>query len=448
MSKRLGNAVDPFGAINKYGADAVRWYMLTNSSPWDNLKFDEDGVDEIRRKFFGTLYNTYSFFALYANVDGWQPADQDIRHCSGLTEIDQWILSRLNTLIKEVTEYYESYEPTRAGRAISDFVQEMLSNWYVRLNRKRFWGGEMNDDKQAAYLTLYTCLKTVAQLMAPIAPFYADRLYRDLTSQTVHLSFFPKADEELINPYLEQCMQLAQQATSMILSLRKRANKKVRQPLQKAVIPAVDKQIAEQLQHVSELIRTEVNIKELLIVDSDSQAVRLVKKIKPNFKVLGKKVGAQMKAVAQEIAQMSQEQIAALEQSGSWQLSSAPYCLTLEDVDIITEDMPGWLVQTEGLMTIALDIEVSEELREEGIARELINRIQNLRKASGLEITDRINISIHSQEEADKAIEHFRDYICSQVLAESLNITTEDLQDAELIDLDEFKLSLTIKPVR
>ncbi len=448
MSKRLGNAVDPFGAINKYGADAVRWYMLTNSSPWDNLKFDEDGVDEIRRKFFGTLYNTYSFFALYANVDGWQPTDQDIRHCSGLTEIDQWILSRLNTLVKEVTEYYESYEPTRAGRAISDFVQEMLSNWYVRLNRKRFWGGEMNDDKQAAYLTLYTCLKTVAQLMAPIAPFYADRLYRDLTSQTVHLSSFPKADEELINPYLEQCMQLAQQATSMILSLRKRANKKVRQPLQKAVIPAVDKQMAEQLQHVSELIRTEVNIKELLIVDSDSQAVRLVKKIKPNFKVLGKKVGAQMKAVAQEIAQMSQEQIAALEQSGSWQLSSAPYCLTLEDVDIITEDMPGWLVQTEGLMTIALDIEVSEDLREEGIARELINRIQNLRKASGLEITDRINISIHSQEEADKAIEHFRDYICSQVLAESLNITTEDLQDAELIDLDEFKLSLTIKPVR
>ena len=335
MSKRLGNAVDPFGALDKYGADPVRWYMLTNSSPWENLKFDPEGVDEIRRKFFGTLYNTYSFFALYANVDGWAATPNQTgetltrenrietisRAKAEQTEIDKWILSKLNSLVKEVTEAYEAYEPTKAGRAISDFVQDDLSNWYVRLNRKRFWGGEMNADKQAAYETLYTCLKTVAQLMAPNAPFFADRLYRDLTDETVHLSTWPKADEALINKTLERQMYLAQQATSMILSLRKRAEKNVRQPLQKAVIPTPDQETTDALLHVADLIKSEVNVKELVIVPAEQSEIRLVKKIKPNFKVLGKKVGANMKAVAAEITSMTQEQIAQMESDGNYQLS-------------------------------------------------------------------------------------------------------------------------------
>ena len=321
MSKRLGNAVDPFGALDTYGADAVRWYMLTNSSPWENLKFDPEGVDEIRRKFFGTLYNTYGFFALYANVDGWQSDSSDQ---SELSEIDRWILSKLNSLVKEVTEAYEAYEPTKAGRAISDFVQDDLSNWYVRLNRKRFWGGEMNADKQAAYTTLYTCLKTVAQLMAPNAPFYADRLYRDLTGQTVHLSQWPIADANAIDKDLERSMSLAQQATSMILSLRKRAEKNVRQPLQKAVIPVQDEETKRALLHASDLIRSEVNVKELDIVLAEESSVKLVKKIKPNFKVLGKKVGADMKAVAAEINAMTQDQIAQMEAEGSYTLHLTP----------------------------------------------------------------------------------------------------------------------------
>ena len=319
MSKRLGNAVDPFGALDTYGADAVRWYMLTNSSPWENLKFDPEGVDEVRRKFFGTLYNTYGFFALYANVDGWEPSSLSSGEGRGeASEIDRWILSRLNSLVKEVTEAYEAYEPTRAGRAISDFVQDDLSNWYVRLNRKRFWGGEMDADKQAAYTTLYTCLKTVAQLMAPNAPFYADRLYRDLTGETVHLSTWPKADEALINLTLERQMYLAQQATSTILSLRKRAEKNVRQPLQKAVIPTPDRETADALLHVADLIKSEVNVKELVIVPAEQSEIRLVKKIKPNFKVLGKKVGANMKALAAAINAMSQDDIAKMETEGSF----------------------------------------------------------------------------------------------------------------------------------
>ena len=315
MSKRLGNAVDPFGALDTYGADAVRWYMLTNSSPWENLKFDPEGVDEIRRKFFGTLYNTYGFFALYANVDGWAP---DSAEQPGYQEIDRWILSKLNSLVREVTEAYEAYEPTKAGRAISDFVQDDLSNWYVRLNRKRFWGGEMDADKQAAYETLYTCLKTVAQLMAPNAPFYADRLYRDLTGETVHLSNWPKVQEERIDRELERQMYLAQQATSMILSLRKRAEKNVRQPLQKAVIPTPDAGTTDALMHVAGLIKSEVNVKELIIVPAEQSEIRLVKKIKPNFKVLGKKAGANMKELAAMIAQMSQDDIAKMESEGSF----------------------------------------------------------------------------------------------------------------------------------
>ncbi len=452
MSKRLGNAVDPFGALDKYGADAVRWYMLTNSSPWENLKFDPEGVDEIRRKFFGTLYNTYGFFALYANVDGWNPAplansqspiaNRQSPIANSLTEIDKWVLSRLNSLIKEVTTAYEAYEPTKAGRAISDFVQDDLSNWYVRLNRKRFWGGEMDADKQAAYYTLYTCLKTVAQLMAPNAPFYADRLYRDLTGETVHLSTWPVADEALINLDLERSMSLAQQATSMILSLRKRAEKNVRQPLQKAVIPAPDQETLEALLRVQDLIKSEVNVKEIVIVRAEDSEIKLVKKIKPNFKVLGKKVGGMMKQLAAAIAQMSQDDIAAFEAAGTFTLCD--YALVAEDVDIITEDMPGWLVANNGTITIALDIELTPALIEEGIARELINRIQNLRKSSGLEITDRIAVQLENREEIAAAVTNCNDYIASQVLATSLTLV-DNLTNDTALEMDGYTVQCIIK---
>ena len=441
MSKRLGNAVDPFGALDKYGADAVRWYMLTNSSPWENLKFDPEGVDEIRRKFFGTLYNTYGFFALYANVDGWTPELLN-SELLNLTEIDKWVLSKLNSLVKEVTAAYEAYEPTKAGRAVSDFVQDDLSNWYVRLNRKRFWGGEMDADKQAAYYTLYTCLKTVAQLMAPNAPFYGDRLYRDLTGETVHLSQWPVADEALINLDLERSMSLAQQATSMILSLRKRAEKNVRQPLQKAVIPAPDQETLQALLHVQDLIKSEVNVKEMVIVLAEESEIKLVKKIKPNFKVLGKKVGGMMKQLAAAIAQMSQEDIATFETSGTFELCN--YALVAEDVEIITEDMPGWLVANNGTITIALDIELTPALIEEGIARELINRIQNLRKSSGLEITDRIAVQLENREEIAAAVTNCNDYIASQVLATSL-VLVDGLIEGSALEMDGYTLQCVIE---
>ena len=443
MSKRLGNAVDPFGALDKYGADAVRWYMLTNSSPWENLKFDPEGVDEIRRKFFGTLYNTYGFFALYANVDGWnpEPLTSNLSPLTSLTEIDKWVLSKLNSLIKEVTAAYEAYEPTKAGRAISDFVQDDLSNWYVRLNRKRFWGGEMDADKQAAYYTLYTCLKTVAQLMAPNAPFYGDRLYRDLIGETVHLSTWPVADEAMINLELERSMSLAQQATSMILSLRKRAEKNVRQPLQKAVIPAPDQETLEALLRVEDLIKSEVNVKEMVIVRAEDSEIKLVKKIKPNFKVLGKKVGGMMKQLAAAIAQMSQDDIAAFETAGTFTLCD--YALVAEDVDIITEDMPGWLVANNGVITIALDIELTPALIEEGIARELINRIQNLRKSSGLEITDRIAVQLENREEIAAAVTNCNDYIASQVLATSLTLV-DNLTNDTALEMDGYTVNCVI----
>ena len=464
MSKRLGNAVDPFGAMDQYGADAVRWYMLTNSAPWDNLKFDPEGVGEIRRKFFGTLYNTYAFFALYANVDNWyanvdnwQPSGKNASNPDGQptvnrqstdnqrygrTEIDLWILSKLNSLIQEVTEAYDAYEPTKAGRAISDFVQDDLSNWYVRLNRKRFWGGEMDADKQAAYETLYTCLKTVALLMAPNAPFYADRLYRDLVGTSVHLADWPKADESLINKDLERSMYLASQATSMILSLRKKAEKNVRQPLQKAVIPVQDDSTLQALNHVADLIRAEVNVKELVIVPADKSEIKLVKKIKPNFKVLGKKVGAQMKELAAAINAMSQNDIAKMEADSAFalRLSTFDYTLIPEDVEILTEDMPGWLVVNNGVLTIALDIELTPELIEEGIARELINRLQNLRKSSGLDITDRICVQIVRNDAINAAVEHCSDYIASQVLANSINLV-DSLSDGTAIE----DMNITVK---
>ncbi len=448
MSKRLGNAVDPFSTIEKYGSDPLRWYMMTNSSPWDNLKFDAEGVEEVRRKFFGTLYNTYSFFALYANVDGFT-GDEKAVPLAERPEIDRWILSLLNTLVSEVTAHYENYEPTRAGRAISDFVQENLSNWYVRLNRKRFWGGTMDADKLAAYQTLYECLVTVSQLMAPIAPFYADRLYRDLTgNDSVHLSLFPTAQPDREDKHLEACMRLAQQATSMILALRKKANKKVRQPLQKAVIPVVDATAKEELLYVADLVKTEVNVKELQVVLADESDIRLVKRVKPNFKTLGKRYGKQMKEIAAAIGALAQEQIAALERAGSLTLPlpSGDVLLELADVEIATEDMPGWLVANEGALTVALDIEVSDELRQEGLARELVNRIQNLRKANGYEITDKITVQVEHCPEMDDAVANFSDYIAAQVLATSLTLA-DHLDHPTELDFEEFVLKIDLQKV-
>lgn len=448
MSKRLGNAVDPFITIEKYGSDPLRWYMMTNASPWDNLKFDTEGVEEVRRKFFGTLYNTYSFFALYANVDGFT-GDETAVPVDERPEIDRWILSLLNTLIKDVTEQYENYEPTRAGRAISDFVQENLSNWYVRLNRKRFWGGTMDADKLAAYQTLYECLVTVSRLMAPIAPFYADQLYRDLTGdKSVHLAAFPVCDADRIDTYLEGCMQLAQQATSMILALRKKANKKVRQPLQKAVVPVPNESVMQQLQHVADLVKTEVNIKELQIVTNENSTVKLVKRIKPNFKTLGKKYGKQMKEIAAAIAALTQDRIADIETRGQivLPLPSGEVEVELADVEIATEDMPGWLVANEGNLTVALDIEVTDELRQEGIARELVNRIQNLRKSNGYEITDKIAVTIESNNEVNTAVANFKDYITAQVLAQSL-IVADKVENPIALDFEDFVVNISIEKI-
>ena len=444
MSKRLGNAVDPFGAIEQYGADAVRWYMLTNSQPWDNLKFDIAGVDEVRRKFFGTLYNTYSFFALYANIDGFtgEEAQVDI---AKRPEIDRWIISLLNTLVKEVTDAYESYEPTRAGRAIQDFVMENLSNWYVRLNRKRFWGGEMNEDKLAAYQTLFECLKTVTLLSAPIAPFFSDRLYCDLMSEkeveacgTVHLASFPKADESLIDSALEQRMYYAQSLSSMILALRRKVNIKVRQPLQKIMVPVLDEQFAQQIKVVQNLILAEVNVKELELL-TDTEGV-IKKKIKANFKTLGPKYSKLMKQIAAEIAKMTSADIARFEREGSYALTIGDETIVLapEDAEITAEDIEGLLVANEGKLTVALDVNVTPQLREEGIAREFINRIQNIRKDSGLDVTDKIRVSINRQDSINSAVENFGEYIGQQTLAVEVSLTdglTES--NAVKVELDD-----------
>ena len=454
MSKRLGNAVDPFSTIEKYGSDPLRWYMMTNASPWDNLKFDVDGVEEVRRKFFGTLYNTYSFFALYANVDGFEYKEADVP-VAERPEIDRWILSLLNTLVKECTEHFENYEPTRAGRAIQDFVGENLSNWYVRLNRKRYWGGEYNTDKLSAYQTLYTCLATVAKLMAPIAPFFADQLYLDLnaatgkeTAESVHLAKFPVCDEALIDKNLEECMQLAQQSSSMILALRRKAEKKVRQPLQKAVIPAADDKTREQLSYIADLIKTEVNVKELEIVSADDSSISLVKRIKPNFKTLGKKYGKQMKEIAAAITAWDQAAISAIERNGSAELALASGAVVVElaDVEIATEDMPGWLVANEGTLTIALDVTVTEELRQEGIARELVNRIQNIRKSNGYEITDKIVVEIERLDTINDAVVNYTDYIGGQVLANEIALV-DAIVDATELDFEEYVVKVAVKKV-
>ena len=449
MSKRLGNAVDPFSAIEKYGSDPLRWYMITNSSPWDNLKFDLDGVEEVRRKFFGTLYNTYSFFALYANVDGFTFAEPEIP-VSQRPEIDRWIISLLNSLIKEVDGYYADYEPTRAGRAISDFVNDNLSNWYVRLNRKRFWGGTMDTDKLSAYQTLYTCLETVAALMAPIAPFFADRLYTDLTSatgraaQSVHLSDFPKADESTIDKALEGRMQDAQDITSMVLALRRKVNIKVRQPLTTLMIPVLDEKQQKDIESIKELVLNEVNVKEMLF--ADNAAGILVKRVKPDFKKLGPRYGKIMKQLAANVAAMSQEDILKFEKEGNFtfNIDGQQAVIGLDDVEIISEDIPGWLVANDGRLTVALDITVTEDLRREGIARELVNRIQNIRKSSGFDITDKIHVQLTRNEETDPAVEEYEDYIAKQVLAESITLCDAlDSAGAEL-DFETFSIQAAV----
>ena len=423
MSKRLGNAVDPFEVLNQYGADATRWYMISNSQPWDNLKFDKEGVDEVRRKFFGTLYNTYSFFALYANVDGFI-GKEDIVAVENRPEIDRWIISELNSLTARVTEALENYDPTPAARAIQEFVCENLSNWYVRLNRKRFWGGEMTEDKLAAYQTLYTCLETVAKLAAPFAPFISDRIYRDLNAVTgynseesVHLSQFPVCDKSLINADLEQMMFIAQKVSSMVLALRRKVNIKVRQPLTKILIPVLDADAERHIEAVKSLIANEVNVKEVELIHNTTGII--TKRIKPNFKTLGPKYGKYMKAIAALVATFSQEQISAVEcgELTTLDMGAETIEVSAADFEITSEDMPGWLVTSEGKLTVALDITLTPELEMEGVARELINRIQNIRKEAGLEVTDKIRVEIEALPAIEPSVAKYADYIGQQTLA-------------------------------
>ena len=448
MSKRLGNAVDPFETLAKYGPDATRWYMISNANPWENLKFDIDGIDEVRRKFFGTLYNTYSFFALYANVDGFKYEEADIPN-DKRPEIDRWILSELNLLIKEVKSFYEDYEPTKVARAINTFVNDNLSNWYVRLCRRRFWKGDYSEDKISAYQTLYTCLDVVAKLSAPIAPFFMDRLFQDLNAVTgrdkaesVHLSDFPVADETKIDTDLVEKTHLAQTITSMVFSLRKKENIKVRQPLQKVMLPVLDKKTEEQILAVADLIKQEVNVKELQLINADEAAHLIVKQIKPNFKALGARLGKDMKAVAGEIQGFSNEQIAQLESLGKAVVQG--YEITLEDVEISAKDIPGWTVASEGKTTIALDITITDELKGEGIAREFVNRVQNLRKDKGFELTDRISISLEMKNPFIKEILNNQAYISAEVLADEIN-AIEYLTNADEIEIDDVRFLVEIE---
>ena len=451
MSKRLGNAVDPFNTIENYGSDALRWYMITNSAPWDNLRFNEEGVKEVIRSFFGKLYQTYSFFTMYANVDGFTFEEPEVPLCAR-PELDRWIISELNTLVKNVNACLNDYEPTKAGRLIQEFVIDNVSNWFVRLSRKRFWGSDMSTDKLSAYQTLYTCLETVSRLMAPIAPFYADRLYQDLTSVTgrgdaasVHLAKFPECDEAAVDSELEYRMELAQQISSMVLALRKKEALIVRQPLQKIAIPAADEVMKSRIEAVKQLILGEVNVKELVFVEGDGI---LVKKIKCNFRTLGKKFGKLMKSVNAAVTEMSQEQISTLEKNGSitLQVEGADALIELADVEIFSEDVPGWTVANEGALTVALDVEVTDELRREGVAREIVKKIQALRKDSGFDITDRIEVTVSASEASDAAVEQFREYICNQVLADSLVVSTE-LTEGEEVELDGCTVKVAVKRV-
>lgn len=449
MSKRLGNAVDPFKTLEEYGPDATRWYMISNANPWDNLKFDIEGVAEVRRKFFGTLYNTYSFFALYANIDGFKYSEAEVP-LNERPEIDRWILSELHSLIQLVDEAYADYEPTKAARAISDFVQENLSNWYVRLCRRRFWKGDYAQDKIAAYQTLYTCLVTVAKLSAPIAPFFMDKLYRDLTQATgsesfesVHLAEFPKMVENFVDKSLESKMMKAQTVSSLVLSLRKKEMIKVRQPLQKVMIPVLDNNQRAEIEAVSDLIKAEVNVKEVELLD-DASGV-LVKQIKPNFKTLGPRFGKDMGLISKEIQNFGQEQIATIEREGELIMEIAGKSITLsqDDVEISSQDIPGWLVANSNGITVALDITISDELRKEGIARELINRIQNIRKDSGFEVTDKITVKMDKNSQVEEAVLANESYIKSETLTENL-IFVENLENGIEIEFDDIKTSILI----
>ena len=450
MSKRLGNAVDPFETMKKYGADATRWYMISNANPWDNLKFDSEGIEEVRRKFFGTLYNTYSFFTLYANIDKFTYDEADI-DITKRPEIDRWILSELNTLIKNVEDYYNDYEPTKAARTIQNFVTENLSNWFVRLSRRRFWKGDYQQDKISAYQTLYTSLLTVAKLGSPIAPFYMDQLYRDLTNATnskkeesIHLADFPAYQEGLVDKVLERKMQKAQAISSMVLSLRKKEMIKVRQPLQRIMIPVLDKQDKEDIDAVADLIKSEVNVKEIELID-DASGI-LVKNIKPNFKVLGPKFGKDMRLVASEIQKLTQDDISTIEKQGeiSLKIGEKSVTLTIEEVEISSQDIEGWLVINQGNLTVALDVTISEDLRKEGIARELVNRIQNLRKESGLEVTDQIKLKIEKDGIVDDAIEANAIYIKNETLTNEL-ILEDSVNDGVEIAFDDVNTKLLIQ---
>lgn len=450
MSKRLGNAVDPFKTIGEFGPDATRWYMISNANPWDNLKFNIEGVGEVQRRFFGTLYNTYNFFALYANLDGFKFEEAAIPLATR-PESDKWILSKLNTLIKTVDKAYDEYEPTRASRAIMDFVADEMSNWYVRLNRKRFWKGEYNDDKRAAYQTLYTCLMTIAKIGAPIAPFYMERLYQDLNavsgkdqSESVHLADFPEADESCINADLETQMALAQTISSLTHSLRKKEKIKVRQPLSKIMIPVLDDKTKHHVEAVADLIKSEVNVKEVAFLDDTSGI--LVKKVKPNFRALGQKFGPKMKLISGAINHWGQEDIATIEKNGHYDLAvdGETIQLSLEDVEISSEDIPGWAVASEGKTTVALDMTISDELRQEGIARDLVNRVQNLRKDLGLDVQDKIDIKVEQNEALiNSAVATNRDYICEETQALSLNLV-ESIENAQTIEIDDWTLNLYI----
>lgn len=450
MSKRLGNAVDPFATIEQYGADASRWYMISNASPWDNLKFNMEGLDEVRRKFFGTLYNTYSFFALYANIDGFAYKEDELP-VGKRPEIDRWIISLLNSLIQEVDQFYADFEPTRAARAIQSFVDEHLSNWYVRLCRRRFWKGEYSEDKISAYQTLYTCLDTVARLMSPIAPFYSDRLFLDLDAVTgksgaesVHLVDFPVFRAELVDKGLEQRMALAQDISSLVLSLRKKSSLNVRQPLQKILVPVLDGDFARQIEQVKALILSETNIKEIELISDTSGIIR--KKVRPNFKVLGPKVGKDMKAVGQAIQELDQQAIAQLERDGTLILEIGSHRIGLEDVEILAEDVAGWQVATLGRLTVALDIQVTPALKAEGISRELINRIQNLRKDNGLEVTDRIRVRISDVPEITSACQANADYIKTEILAESL-IFEGQSNGGDPVEIEDNQLEVLIEKI-
>jgi isoleucyl-tRNA synthetase len=445
MSKRLGNAVDPFSTIEKYSADATRWYMISNASPWDNLKFNEEGLDEVRRKFFGTLYNTYAFFVLYANIDQFSYAEEEIE-LSQRPEIDQWIISLLNTLAKEVDEFYNDFEPTKAARSIQSFVDEHLSNWFVRLSRRRFWKGEYTEDKISAYQTLYTCLITISKLMSPIAPFFADRLYNDLNSvtkkedcQSVHLSNFPTYMGSLVNKDLEERMALAQDISSLVLSLRKKVSINVRQPLGKILLPVLDSTFQEKVQKVKELILSETNIKEIEFITDTAGIIK--KKIKPNFKTLGKKLGKDMKAVADVISNFSSESIEQFEKEGLANING--YEILPEDVEIIAEDVPGWQVTNLGKLTVALDISITQELKEEGIAREVVNRIQNLRKELNFEVTDKINVTLQNHPLIAQAVENNLSYICAEILANELHLSN-DINLSNKIEIYQTQLMLLI----